>query len=337
MRQRRRAERGRFAASRDRSQPIVNRRDTENRQRKVLLLGVGLAMAIVVLLIGAGWFVSSFQPPRRTVATVAGEDLKLSEVVTYTSISALEGSGTLRPDLALNDLVRDRVVSARAFDLGVNVTDADVESALARRFEPLPPGSTEPVDTLTAAGQSSFELVLNSLGLSGNDYREWIAGQLYVVELQNHFRDLQPDVIEQVFVEWIVTESSLTAQTAMDRIAAGEEFATVSDELNIDFLLAGPGGEVGWVPQAAISELDPVLFAPDLELNTLIGPLTTSLGSVVLRVTDGPSEQPLSDVMREFVAADELQQWLDDAVAESLEDRVTLSNDDFNWVIDQIV
>ena len=144
MRQRRRAERGQFAASRDRSQPIVNRRDTENRQRKLLLLGVGLAMAIVVLLVGAGWFVSSFQPPRRTVATVAGEDLKLSEVVTYTSISALEGSGTLRPDLALNDLVRDRVVSARAFDLGVNVTDADVESALARRFEPLPPGSTEP-------------------------------------------------------------------------------------------------------------------------------------------------------------------------------------------------
>ncbi len=80
-----------------------------------------------------------------------------------------------------------------------------------------------------------------------------------------------------------------------------------------------------------------MLFASDLELNTLIGQLTTRLGSVVLRVTDGPSEQVLSDVMREFVAADDLQEWLDGVVSETLEDRVTLSADDFDWVIDQIV
>jgi len=79
-----------------------------------------------------------------------------------------------------------------------------------------------------------------------------------------------------------------------------------------------------------------VLFDPELNINTLIGPLTTSLGSVVVRVTDGPSMEPLSVVMREFVAGNLLQQWLTDAVAETIEDRVTLSTDDFDWVINQI-
>lgn len=337
MRQRRRVERGRFATVGDRSQPVVSRRDIENRQRKLLLIGAGIALAVVVVLVSAGWFVSSFQPPRRAVATVGGNDVRLSELVPYTALAALENGGTIRPDLALNDLVRDRVIDIRGGELGVNVTEADIDRAIARRFEPFVSGATEPADVLTEAGRSSFNLILETVDVSEARYREWLVGQLLVVELQDYFREQQPDVAEQVFVEWIVTESSLTAQTAMDRIAAGEEFAVVADDLSIEFLLANPDGEVGWVPQGAIIELDSVLFAPDLELNTLIGPLPTSLGSIVLRVTEGPSEQTLSDVMRELVASDNLQTWLNDAVADTLEDRVTLSADDFDWVIDQIV
>jgi hypothetical protein len=336
MRQRRRVERGRFAATRDRSQPVVSRRDVENRQRQFLLIGAGIALTIVVVLVGAALFVGLFQPPRKVVATVAGDHIRLSELVTYTSLAALESGGALRPDLALNDLVRDRVISARSGDLGVNVTEAAIESGIARRFEPFVAGATEPADALTEAGRSSLNLVLDTFDVSEARYREWLVGQLLVVELQDYFHDQQPDALEQVFVEWIVTASSLTAQTAMDRIAAGEEFATVAGELSTDFLLANAEGEVGWVPRGAMKELDSVLFAPDLELNTLIGPLTTSLGSVVLQVTDGPSEKMLSDIMREFVAADELQQWLDGIVSETLEDRMTLSADDFEWVIDQI-
>ena len=336
MRQRRHAERGRSSASSDRSHSVVNRRDTESRQRNLLLVGIGVVLAVVVLLIGAGWFVSSFQPPRRPVATVEGKQIKLADLVAYTSLFALENGGNLRPDLALNDLVRDHVISAQAVHLGVNITDADIESDLAHGFEPVPPGSTKSIDVLTEAGQSAFNLVLDALDISANEYRDWVTGKLYIIELQSYFREQQPDIAEQVLVEWIVTDSSLGAQTAMDRIAVGEEFGTVADELSTDFFLAGPSGKVGWIPQGAIAELDPVLFDPELNLNTLIGPLTTSLGSVVVRVTDGPSMEPLSVVMREFVAGNLLQQWLTDAVAETIEDRVTLSTDDFDWVINQI-
>ena len=338
MRQRRRAERGHFATSRDRSQPVVARRDIENRQRKLLFIGAGVALGILVLILGVGWFLSSFQPPRRTVATIAGNEIKLREVVAYTALATVRGSGTLRPDLALNDLVRDRVVSARAADLGVIVTDEEIDRSLAASFEPVPPGSTQPADTLTEAGRSSLDLFLSAIAVSEDQYRGWLAGNLYVIELQDFFRDQQPDVAEQVFVEWIVTASTNDGRTAIGRIVdEGEDFGTVADDLNTEFVLAGPGGEVGWVPQGAIPELDPVLFGPELELNTVIGPLSTSLGSIILRVTDGPAEQPLSDLMREFVAADEFQDWLDDAVNVTLETPVSLSIGDFEWVIDQIV
>ena len=94
MRQRRRVERGRFAAIRDRSQPVVSRRDVEHRQRKLLLIGAGIALTIVVVLVGAALFVGLFQPPRKVVSTVAGDDVRLSELVTYTSLAALESGET---------------------------------------------------------------------------------------------------------------------------------------------------------------------------------------------------------------------------------------------------
>ena len=337
MRQRRRAERRDFSQLRDRSQPVASRREIEGKQRQRLLIGAAVFAFAILALLAYGWFSNFYQPPRRTIAEIGGDAIKLRNLVSYSTLESFDAAGTLNPGTGLNALIRDAVVRRNAPELGIEVTAEEIDASVITRFDSTPVDAPEPVDTLTTEGRGAFDGFLGTFNVSESDYRQWLTGRLYVSELQEHFNDKIPDNARQVSVEWIVTASTVTAQEALDRITAGEEFAAVADELSSDRVVAGPGGLVGWVPRGAIEELDPILFSEELALNELIGPLVTSAGSIVLRVNDGPSEQPVTAVMRGFLATNALQNWLEAKVAEA--DVVTdgLSIDDAQWVIDQIL
>ncbi|MCH8848380.1 MAG: hypothetical protein IIC32_05335, partial [Chloroflexi bacterium] len=66
-----------------------------------------------------------------------------------------------------------------------------------------------------------------------------------------------------------------------------------------------------------------------------IGPLVTTVGSVVLLVSDGPSEQPLDDEMRDLLGQTEFQEWLNEQTLE-LVTLLELDFDDAQWVVDQL-
>jgi hypothetical protein len=337
MRQRRLAERGKASQFRDLSQPPVNRHEVEKKQRQLLFVGAGLVAAIVIALLAYGWFSSAYQPPRRTVAEVSGQPVKLAALVPYTQLEWFS-SGSLDPQVSLNNLILDSVTQMYAPELGIEVTSTDIDASIITRFDAIPPDASVPADSLSDTGIGSYELFLASFNVtvSEDDYRQWLGGRLYINELQAYFNSQTPENADQVFVEWIITASTVTGQQAVDRIDAGEEFAVVADEITADTTISRAGGQVGWVPRGAIKELDSILFADDLALNELIGPVITNAGSVVLRVTEGPSEQPVSAIMQGLVASNAFQSWLDEKVLEATLEFDGLSRDDAQWVIDQI-
>ena len=336
MRQRRRAERGHFAA-RASSQHPTPRRDTERSQRRLLVIVASVIGLFLVGLLAAGWYNSSFQPPRRVVAEIGGEPVLLRDVIPYTKLEFLTSGrlGLATAATARNTYARDRVLRLRAGELGVTVTPADVDEALALRFEPPAPPDVERSTVLTEAGRGFLEEFLDAVDVTGDDYRAWTQGQLLVVALAQHFGDAEQESVEQVFVHWIIAANSVDAQIAFDRIAAGEEFAAVAAELNVDRVIADEAGEVGWVPRGAFPEFDGLLFDPELEVGEPIGPLVTTAGSVVLLVTDGPSEQPLDQDMRDLLGRTAFREWLNEQTLEL----VSLLEFDFEaaeWVLDQL-
>ncbi len=333
MRQRRAAERGHFAA-RASSQQRTTRRDTERSQRRLLVIAASVIGLALVGLLALGWYVSSFQPPRRVVAEIDGEPVRLRDVVAYTKLVRLN-TGQLAPATARNAYVRDRVLRLRADELGVTVTPADVEETIALRFEPPAPPDVEPSVVLTEAGLSFLQEFLDAVDITDDDYRAWTEGQLLTEAFAHHFGDAKPENVEQVFVHWIVAANSVDAQTALDRIAAGEEFAAVAVDLSVDTVIADEAGEVGWVPRGAFPEFDTWLYDPDLEVGEPIGPLVTTIGSIILLVTDGPSEQPLDHDMRDLVGQTEFQEWLNEQTLE-LVNLLEFDFDDGQWVIDQL-
>ncbi|MCI0779269.1 MAG: peptidylprolyl isomerase, partial [Chloroflexi bacterium] len=281
-----------------------------------------------------GWYTSSYQPPRRVVAEIDGEPVRLRDVVAYAKLVRLT-TGQLAPTTARNVYARDRVLRLLAGELGVSVTPAEVEETLARRFEPPAPPDVEPSVVLTEAGLSFLQEFLDAVDITDDEYRAWTEGQLLTEAYAQHFSDAQPETIEQVFVHWIVAANSVDAQTALERIASGDDFAAVATDLSVDTVIADEAGEVGWVPRGAFPEFDPWLYDPELVVGEPIGPLVTTVGSVVLLVSDGPSEQPLDDEMRDLLGQTEFQEWLNEQTLE-LVTLLELDFDDAQWVVDQL-
>ena len=300
-----------------------------------MLVGAAFVLLAIIGLLGYGWFSTSYQPPRRTVAEVGNEKIKLADVVPYAVLTAVNTQAALRPDLALNVLLGDALLRQRSGELDVVVTSDEIDQMIVDRFEPRQAGATETIDTLTAVGQDLFETFLEDVNVSEEDYRSWAEGLLLQQEVRAHFDSLQPEETEQVFVEWIVTASSVTALQAFERVDRGEDFSVVAEELNIERTLTAPNGELGWVPRGAIPDLDLVVFDSELERDTLVGPLVTSLGSVVLRITDGPSEQPLSDVMSRLASASVFQGWMDEQADQLVQSGSGLDSGDIDWVLDR--
>ncbi|MCH8849097.1 MAG: peptidylprolyl isomerase [Chloroflexi bacterium] len=334
MRQRRAAERGHLAA-RASSPQGTSRSETERSQRRLLVIAASVIGLFVVGLLTLGWYTSSYQPPRRVVAEIDGEPVRLRDVVPYAKLVRLT-TGQLAPTTARNVYARDRVLRLLAGELGVSVTPAEVEETLARRFEPPAPPDVEPSVVLTEAGLGFLQEFLDAVDITGDDYRAWTEGQLLTEAYAQHFSDAQPETIEQVFVHWIVAANSVDAQTALERIASGDDFAAVATDLSVDTVIADEAGEVGWVPRGAFPEFDPWLYDPELEVGEPIGPLVTTIGSVVLLVSDGPSEQPLDQEMRDLLGQTAFQEWLNEQTLE-LVTLLELDFDDAQWVVDQLV
>ena len=334
MRQRRRAERS-LSIGRAGPQPGLTRRDTENRQRRLLVVGAGVAALAFVLILGFGWFFSSFQPPRRVVAVIGEETVQLRDLLPYVRLDAA-ATLTVQPQNALYNYIRDALFEQRGPSMGVTVSREEVDAAIAQMFE-LPasdPDAPLP-EVLGEEGRERFDDFLEGLDVTEADYRSWAKGQLAQVALQNMFETLQQAEQEQVNLEWIVAENSALGQEAVERIQGGEGFADVAADLNIELSIADESGVVGWVPRGAFGELDDTIFAEDLEVGAAVGPLNTTLGSMVLRVTEGPSAQPLTDEMRSLIANAAFQLWLETLAAE-LVPELTMSTDDANWVVNHL-
>ena len=329
MRQRRRAERQLLARST--AQGSAARRGNQRRTQLLLYAGGALLLAGIIVMLGVGWFLNSYSPPRKVVAEFDGVEFRLSEVEAYARLDGVF-AGAIDVGLALNNLLRDHVLAARGDDIGASVGQEDIDRALVQRFETPDPNAdpeAPPPAQLTEAGRETFEEFIDAVGVTENEYLRWQEGQLRRDAAQQSFLDDAPLTAESVFIEWIVGSDSVQAQIAYDRIAAGEDFTAVANEMNTDFLYADTDGVVGWTPRGIVPEIDDQLESGELTLGEAHGPIATLIGSVVYRVTEESESQPVDDGMRRLLAQNAFQEWLD---AQAVGAASHLTREDIDWV-----
>ena len=229
----------------------------------------------------------------------------------------------LLQETAMADLLLSRWVAGEAEEVGIEVTDREVDQEL------------ETIIRDQFGGQKQFERAIGQLQLSEEEARERVRLQLLSTRLQEHVLgseppDISEDEIADFYEENIVqfqTPESRDVRTLLnpDRAKAEEALALlqeddspagwkqVTKELSTDEATSGLGGlRQGVVQGQNEPQLDDAIFtAPEGEL---VGPIETDAGFYVLQVeaiteaSTQPLDEPTSGQIEQTLQAAEQQQ-----------------------------
>lgn len=290
------------------SQRQSERRAQERRRQKITL-GIGLALILVVIgIVGVGYYLEFFRPPRVLAGQVRDVRFTMGDLVDR--IRVLQGVNRYqggRVDLStvpfeyLQDMIQAEILRQAAPGLSFSVTEEDIDNELRRRFRPVPQGGQE-VDEgqLDQEYENALTTFLTSTRLSEDQYRRLIEEEILRSQLAVVIDSNIPSPLEQVEVEWIRMEQDGPADPhqVRERLER-EDFGQVAAEVNSPDGYTNPQGYVGWVPREAFPELDDTLYGnPDrnreaLPAGEISDPIFTQEGVYIVHKIAGPEERPL--------------------------------------------
>ncbi len=288
----------------------------EARQNRIILILVGILAAVILIILAVGIIQEVVLKPNNPVATVNGEKIKTSDyqdLVTYNrynyynNISNLEDgleqmraepeensflisfyeqqlaqvqtALTLAPQDAVEELIDSEIARQKAEQLGIEVSDEEVDQAIDDDFrgaltqqaqEPIT--GTEELPTPTPVSQADvddlYDRVIDAMNISDSAFRTIVRRTLMLEKVQEALAAEVPTTGLVADVQLIKTETEDEAISAKERIEGGEDFAIVAQEVSTDTLTAESGGAVGMVTPGQLSgrygaDLDAYVFSLD--------------------------------------------------------------------------
>ena len=351
------------AAKQTKKQIALGRKET--RQNRIILILVGILAAVIVIILTIGVIQELVLKPNRPVATVNGENIQTDDyqnLVTYnrynyySNISSLEDgleqmraspedneflisfyeqqlgqlqtALTLAPQDAMEELIDAELARQQAEQLGIKVTDQEVDQAIDDDFRAAlsqqaqePITGTEQLPTSTPVTQEQvddlYSRILDAMQLSDSAFRTIVRRSLMLEKVQDALASEVPSTGLVADLQLIQTETEEGALSAKERIESGEDFAIVAQEISTDTLTLEDGGAVGLVTTGQLStrygaDLDAYVFA--LEVGEL-GLVESDGMFYVVKVVERDENGPLP--------ADILTQRQNSALTDWLEEHKT--------------
>lgn len=351
----------------------ISRRQREERQRRLILLGAGVVLFLVLGILGFGYYEMKFLKPASPVAVVNGAPLRTDEyqkMVIFQrfrldqyreglegQISQLDTSDETTaaivnlfqeelarveleraqiPSQALEMMIEDELIRQGAQERGITVTEEEIDSAIEESYgyqrEPVTPTvaptpsitTTEPITptpTFPPITKEDFEQAyqknlsaLAKVGISEEFYRDMVRRSLLRSKMQEVIGREVPTREEQVRVRRIVLETKEEAEAVRERLEAGEDFATLAQELSIDEATKEKRGDMGWI---AFDKQD-IPFSTtafQLEVGEISQVIETERGYEILKLEEKDENRELDAATLESRKNAAFSTWLNDLTA----------------------
>ncbi len=272
----------------------------ERRRRRIIITAGTLVIALVLAIIGYGFYATSIAPGRELVTTVGGRDFNTDDYVRTLRLYPPSADSVNPPLETLEALEDIEILWQGAAYFNFIITDNDVTQGIRDMIEeekgkPLTDDEFEEI----------YQQLLSSIELSEDEYREVVKTGLIQDKLSDYFLDQSLQSAEQVHVEAILGVTEEVAAEVMGNLSEGEDFASIAARLG--------GGDLGWLPRGIMGEeFDDVAFDPDLALNIVCEPFSTANGYYIIRVLEQEKNRAIDEVMRDQLAAIAFSSWLED-------------------------
>jgi len=201
----------------------------KKRQRIIIISGIFI-IAAVLLVVGTGWYISEYRPLHQTVIRVNDVEFDMNY---YVKVLKFYGEG--QPSYFMYNLAdevvkvieRNELVRQEAKELGISVSNEEVDRELKSRDPPL-----------------------------SKDYRDMIRTEILAGKLlDEYFEPKVPVLAEQRHIMAMLLESESQATEVRARLNGGEDFGELAGELSLDEVSRDKKGDLGWHPKEIIAEL----------------------------------------------------------------------------------
>jgi parvulin-like peptidyl-prolyl isomerase len=263
--------------------------------------------------IGYGYWDVNIRPKGETVLQVGDKSFSLGYferrvhyAVVQSGYSLPSNIDALRSQLEqlITQVGREELTRQGARELGITVTDQEIDEEIARRQE-LP--SSPDRETFLAA----YREAVRESGLSTEDFRSVIEASLLESKVRQMFLEDVADTAEQVRFRLIQVGTEEEAQDVVARLDAGEDFGDLARELSLDTASKEQVGERDWTLLEAFTDELKAVFS-ELEVGERSDPIAVDTSYVIVEPLEKDSARETTDIQKQDLASRALVNWLDE-------------------------
>jgi hypothetical protein len=277
------------------------------RSRRQIFIIIGIVVVVILGILAPLYYLNYVKPFNRTIITVDDVQLSMRYFLERTRLADSD------PLTMLESLTNELVIKIVAPQYGIQVTDGDIDQELRNM------ASDGTGDISDVEFKEWYRQLLNDNKVSDSQYREMVYINLLTSRLHVYLAERVPTVAEQVHLHVIVVWTYEEAQTVVDRLEVGEDFATVAQEVSIDTESKDKGGDLGWIPPAIFIYEDQIAALEVNEISAIIpyysqtDTTTTSTEPdmcYIFMVSEKDSARQLTEEHRQILQARALELWL---------------------------
>ncbi len=205
----------------------------------------------------------------------------------------------------LDALIRDVLVQQAAVSAGISVADEQIDTYLESEVGP-------------PEAQAELEQELEAKGQTWEEFRQEACQELLRQSVLAQVTSGVAETMEMVRARQIVVETQQDAQNALTRLAAGEDFSELAQELSVDDATREEGGDLGWFPRQS------GLVPPEVEEAAFLGspglvqgPILVGDQFYLVQTVDLQSDRPVDAVLSALLRENDFEAWLADQMAEA--------------------
>jgi parvulin-like peptidyl-prolyl isomerase len=204
----------------------------------------------------------------------------------------------------LNWMIEQVLIEQAAAELGILVSDEDVDAELAHTIE-------------SGGGEDAFQTWLDQNGLTPEEaWREIRAGLIGMAVTEQVIATV-PDRGEQVHARHILVDTQEEAERLLAQLEAGEDFSALARTYSQDENTREQGGDLGFFPRGVLMAPEVEEAAFGLQPGQVSGVIPSAFGFHIVKVIEREPDRPFSEESLRFLRDQALSSWKEALWAEA--------------------
>jgi len=199
----------------------------------------------------------------------------------------------------LDVMIEQVLIEQAAAREKVTVTDGELDAIIQRDIE-------------EGGGAEKFAAWLQANGWTEEDYRKRLRSQLLTSKMIERVTSSVPTTAEQVHARHILVATEAEAQSILNQLLAGADFATLAQQYSLDEATKVNGGDLGFFPRGILlaPEVEDAAFS--LQPGQISGVIASQFGYHIVQVLERVPDYPLSEDALGALRDRAFRQWVDE-------------------------